>query len=360
MNTVVQTLIEHARSGGAPIVEGERATFVWEGDSAPGLGGDFNNWGWIPGDEFERIGLAKLEQVEPGVWTHAVTLSHDAYVEYSYFQDGKRVLDPLNLRKVWNGVDADNNYFGMPDYKPTPLLKRKPEMARGELSTHAVKGGHTVVGGERRVHLYAPPVKVRVPLLVVFDGQDYLVRAQVPTIVDNLIAEGRIRPIALAMVEHGDQARFVEYATSEATVAFLMRHVLPLARAKLRLVDTAVSPGAYGVLGASMGGLISLYTALRVPEVFGRVLSQSGAFGLENGGAEPFIFEHVRHRRATELKIWMDVGRFEFLLHANRHMRDALGEAGYNVTYREYAGGHNYTCWRDDVGRGLEALFGSK
>jgi enterochelin esterase family protein len=177
-------------------------------------------------------------------------------------------------------------------------------------------------------------------------------------IVDNLIAEGCIRPIALAMVEHGGPARFVEYATSEATVAFLMHHVLPLARAQLRLVDVAASPGAYGVLGASMGGLMALYTALRVPEVFGRVLSQSGAFGLENGGAEPFIFEHVRHRRATDLKLWMNVGRFEFLLHANRHMRDALGEAGYNVTYREYAGGHNYTCWRDDVGRGLETLFG--
>ena len=28
------------------------------------------------------------------------------------------------------------------------------------------------------------------------------------------------------------------------------------------------------------------------------------------------------------------------------------------VTYREFSGGHNYTCWRDEVGIALEHLFG--
>jgi enterochelin esterase-like enzyme len=34
-----------------------------------------------------------------------------------------------------------------------------------------------------------------------------------------------------------------------------------------------------------------------------------------------------------------------------------LHEKGYDVTFREYNGSHNYTSWRDDVGRGLEVLF---
>jgi enterochelin esterase family protein len=38
-------------------------------------------------------------------------------------------------------------------------------------------------------------------------------------------------------------------------------------------------------------------------------------------------------------------------------MRDLLTEAGYTLTYREYNGGHNYTAWREEVWRGLEALF---
>jgi enterochelin esterase family protein len=34
-----------------------------------------------------------------------------------------------------------------------------------------------------------------------------------------------------------------------------------------------------------------------------------------------------------------------------------LQERMYNVAYREYSGGHNYTAWRDDVWRGLEKSF---
>jgi enterochelin esterase-like enzyme len=39
-------------------------------------------------------------------------------------------------------------------------------------------------------------------------------------------------------------------------------------------------------------------------------------------------------------------------------MRDLLLGRGYDVTYREFNAGHNYPAWRDDVWRGLEALFG--
>jgi enterochelin esterase family protein len=40
-------------------------------------------------------------------------------------------------------------------------------------------------------------------------------------------------------------------------------------------------------------------------------------------------------------------------------MAKLLTRKGYEVTYREYNGGHNYPAWRDDVWRGLETLFGA-
>jgi enterochelin esterase-like enzyme len=39
-------------------------------------------------------------------------------------------------------------------------------------------------------------------------------------------------------------------------------------------------------------------------------------------------------------------------------MRALLETKGYPVTYREYHGGHNYASWRNEVGQGLETLFG--
>jgi enterochelin esterase-like enzyme len=53
----------------------------------------------------------------------------------------------------------------------------------------------------------------------------------------------------------------------------------------------------------------------------------------------------------------MDAGQLDYLLEDNRKMYSLLQEKGYDVTYLEFAGGHNYTAWRNDVWRGLVAVF---
>ncbi len=346
-----RALLKRAEREGTPLIDGETVTFIWHGAEAPALSGDFTLWGEP----------APMVEIAEGVWTHTAALPRDAYIEYAFFQDidaDVRVPDPLNARRVSNGVGAYNNYFAMLEARETPLLRRRGGVARGTVTRHIVDGDHLVVGGKRTVYLYQPPVAEPCPLLVVFDGQDYLRRARLTHMVDNLIAQQRIRPIALAMVEHGRQARFVEYACSDSTVTFLTRCILPLASEHLALLDVREHPGAYGVFGASMGGLISLYTALRLPEIFGHVLSQSGAFGLEVGDHELVVFDLIRkQKQADSTRIWMDVGRYEFLYPFNETMHTLLTEKGYAVAYRAYNGGHNYTSWRNDMWRGLEWLF---
>jgi enterochelin esterase family protein len=99
-----------------------------------------------------------------------------------------------------------------------------------------------------------------------------------------------------------------------------------------------------------------MYTGLRMPEIFGKVLCQSGVFSLE--GRDFAVVDLVRHRQARDLRIWMDVGKLEEgLLEDNRRMAALLSEKKYSVTYREFSASHNYTAWRDDVWHGLEELF---
>jgi enterochelin esterase family protein len=104
-----------------------------------------------------------------------------------------------------------------------------------------------------------------------------------------------------------------------------------------------------------MGGLMALATGLRLPHIFGHVLSQSGAFYF--GPYPTTVAELVEQGPARPVRIWMDVGRYEGLLDGNRRMRDQLQARGYDVAYREYNAGHNYRAWRDDLWRGLEALY---
>ncbi len=344
---MVHELVRRAEAEGTPLIDGDRVTFVWHGRRAPGLVGDLNDW--------DTAHPLTLDRLASGVWAYSRRLPADSYVEYAYLVGGQPAPDPWNRHPVANGAGRRNSSFYMPQAGPTPLARRRRGVPQGSVVRHLASTGDLVVGHERAVFLYSPPAPGPWPLLVVWDGGDYLHRARLDVIADNLIAQGRLPPLAMAFVAGGGRARTVEYACSEATVAFLLQQVLPLARASLDLQDPQGCPAGYGIMGASLGGLMALYTALRVPAVFGRVLSQSGAFTLD--GYETIVYSLARQAPARP-RVWMDVGRFEGLRVANRRLYEVLAGSGYDVEYHEYDSGHNYPAWRDHVWRGLEALFG--
>jgi enterochelin esterase family protein len=341
-------LLERARREGHPLIDGNKVTFLWEGDSAPRLIDDLHGWEDAP---------QTLKRVSPNLWACSFHLARDAYFEYGFYDPAmkQRFPDPLNPRRVWNGVGNYNHFFYMPEASPSPLTQRQPGAARGRVTTHTVETWMVAAPGHRRVYLYHPPVDERVPLLIVYDGPDYLRRGRLPIIVDNLIAQKRIRPIALAFLPNGGPRRGVEYACSDATLAWIEHDVLPLANRELNLADVKTQPGAFGVLGASFGGLMSVYTGLRLPEIFGRVISQSAVF--ETEGRDFVVVDLIRHAPSRP-RLYMDVGTLDFLLEDNRRVVPLLREHGFDLTYREYGGAHNYTSWRDHVHLGLEAMFG--
>jgi enterochelin esterase-like enzyme len=343
----MDTILDRAQHG-TPVIAGDNVIFVWQGNRPPQLIGDLT--GWESGTPLD------LTQTAPGLWTYTLTLPRDAYIEYAFWREGQRLPDPLNPNTTPDGLGHRNHYFYMPDAGPTPLTRRKRGVPHGTLTRHVVENEFLLAGRERPVYLYQPPTSAPCPLLVVLDGQDYRRRARITNIVDNLIAQGRIQPIALALPYHGRQARGVEYACSEATLGFLGAHVLSLAQKELNLLDVEADPGAHAILGASLGGLMALYAGLRAPHLFGHVLSQSGAFCLHDH--DTVVFDLVRHGPVRPIQVWMDVGRYEWLLDCNRRLHHLLVERGYPVSYREHSAGHNYPAWRNELPYGLESLFG--
>ena len=348
--------IQRAKDFGNPVIRGDRATFIWEGKTAPHLISDLHGWEADP-KPFKRLSSTLAPASAKTIWSCSLTLPRDAYLEYAFYDPvtQKRFADPFNHKSVNNGVGSRNNFFYMPETMPSPFSMRRADVPIGALTSHRVDTWMLQEYGERDVYLYKPPAKESVPLLVVYDGYDYLHRGRLATIVDNLIADKRIRPIAIAFLQNGKSRRGVEYACSDATIAWLDHEILPLARKQLNLLDIEEHPGAYGVLGASFGGLMSVYTGLRMPEIFGKVLSQSGVFEFE--GRDFAAVDLIRHGHARGLNIWMDAGKLEWSLEDNRRVHALLKEKDYKVTYREFTGGHCYTAWRDDIWHGLEEMF---
>jgi enterochelin esterase family protein len=343
--------IRRGLESGNPVVHGNKATFLWQGATAPLLISEVYGWEDRP-RPFKPTSTSEI-------WYSSLTVPRDAYVEYAFMDPvtHKKVADPLNRQMVSNGVGGRNHFFYMPETMPSPFSIRRADVRSGTITRHRVDASFLQDDGERDVYLYKPPGGGAVPLLIVYDGYDYLQRARLATMVDNLIADNRIRPIAIAFLQNGRSRRTVEYFCSDATLFWLEQEVLPLARKHLRLLNLEEHPGAYGVLGASAGGLMSFYTGLRMPEIFGKVLSQAAVFSIDE--RDSAAVDLVRYGQGRDLEIWMDVGTLDELLEDNRRMIAMLDKRQYNVTYREFSAGHNYTAWRNDVWHGLEAMFPS-
>ncbi len=218
-----EDLLRRCRREGTPLMEEDRAIFVWQGEDPPRLMGDFN--GWEGGEPLE------LTPAGDGLWVLEMEFPADAYIEYIYIDEAQeRVFDPLNPRKTPNGMGKTNQYFYMKAGKPTPWIVPHKGTPRGEVTRADLPTAGLLAGKKRTVHFYQPPVDDPAPLLLVWDGGDYYRRAKLTTMVDELIAARKIEPVALAMLENGGPARMMEYACGETTLWYVMAVLLPEAK----------------------------------------------------------------------------------------------------------------------------------
>jgi enterochelin esterase-like enzyme len=110
-------------------------------------------------------------------------------------------------------------------------------------------------------------------LLVVFDGFASLRVIPTPTILDDLLADGRIPPMVGVLIESPD--RNVDLPCSAPFADFLVDELLPWLQEHYAVTS---DPERVVVAGSSYGGLAAASAGFRHPEVFGTVLSQSGAY----------------------------------------------------------------------------------
>lgn len=226
----------------------------------------------------------------------------------------------------------------------------------------------------RRIWVYTPPgyspsLGGGYGLIVAFDGEEYLNEIPLPMILDVLLSEGKAPPFVAVLVDNGSgAARLDDLANHERFAALLGDEVLPWVRTHW---DVTRDPQRTIVTGSSAGGLAAAYVAFKRPDLFGRVLSQSGAFWRGNEGSNGAPYEWLTKQYASsarkDLHFFLDVGSLESagamggaapsILAANRHLRDALVAKGYAVSYTEVPdGAHAPPSWRLRLPEGIVAL----
>lgn len=211
-------------------------------------------------------------------------------------------------------------------------------------------------------------------LLVVFDGQRALDALGMPAILDQLVASGRLRPTVTVFVESLAQSRHIELACHEPFVEFLVAELVPWLQANYRVT---ADPARTTLAGTSLGGLAASFAALRHPERFGNVLSQSGSYWWEPVDREQryigpeerqgeWLTSTFRSAAAVPVRFYLEAGTLEetvggvSLRSSVRRFHNVLSERGYDVTHHEFNGGHAWACWRASFAKGLTSLVGTE
>lgn len=266
--------------------------------------------------------------------------------------------------------------------------RRETHTIVGELRRHPDFRA-SKLGNARTILVYLPPgydddPALRYPVLYMHDGQNLFdastsfigVEWNVDETVRRMVEQGAIQPLIVVGIEN-TRDRVSEYTpATDATrgggnadlyADFIVNELKPFIDANYRtLKDRAHT----GIMGSSLGGLVSLYVAWRHPDVFSRV----GAMSTSYGWADGHIIDFVAGRAAPQgVRVWMDMGTAEDrtdrdkdgvpdVIQLHRRMRDVLMEKGLSIPrslrYVEDEGAaHNERAWAARLPRALAFLF---
>ena len=297
--------------------------------------GDAN--GWSPGiDTLSNIPGTSL-------WFGTFTYEPDARFDYKFVIDGSSwILDPRNPRRSFGGF-GENSELRMPGYADHPELVRRLHTPRGSLHDTVVTGMR--IGNSRHISIYIPAgydeVEEELGTVVVHDGLEFVEIAGMPTVLDNLIADGSIPPVIAVFVPPID--RTSEYAGERMDIfaAFIVDDILPVLRARYRISS---DPARSVVMGASNGGNISLYMAMTYPEIFGNVVAFSS-------NVLPSIAARYAESPRLPVRIYLDLGTYDIvqLIPKVRSLRRVLLQQGYDHRYAEFHDGHSWANWRSHL-----------
>lgn len=196
------------------------------------------------------------------------------------------------------------------------------------------------------------------PLVLLLDGQYWARQMPVARALQALTAQGVLPPAMYVLIDAvSPERRGVEMPCNEAFWLAVQEELLP------RVHPFPPDPSSTIVAGQSYGGLAALYAALRFPQCFGCVLSQSGSFWWPDPSrteGEGWLAEQVNAGLGVDARIvaLLEVGCYETeMLGVNEAMAAALSRAGHTVHYAEVRGGHDWICWRDGLLDGLARLL---
>ena len=364
------TFAQQALWGGAPVVSPEihdnnTVTFRLKAPKAVKVQvtGDF-----LPTQKIKTpFGVADLKENKDGVWefTTPEPLKPELY-SYTFLVDGLKINDPANVYMI-RDVASVTNVFIIGGDERIDLYKVN-KVPHGTVSK--VWYNSPTLGMDRRLTVYTPAgyetSGKRYPVFYLLHGMGgdenaWSELGRTAQILDNLIAQGKAKPMIVVMT-NGNAA--LEAAPGESSLGFAAPSMnLPKTMEGsfetafpdvVKFIDktyrTQANKKGRAIAGLSMGGFHSMHISKQYPDMFDYVGLFSAAI-MPNKDVKSPIYDNLEVKLKTQFAkkpalYYIAIGNKDFLFQANNDYRKMLDEKGYKYEYYETGEGHIWKNWR--------------
>lgn len=369
------TFAQQALWGGAPVVSPEvhdnnTVTFRLKAPKAVKVQvtGDFLPTQKIktPFGEFDGPGVADLTENKDGVWefTTPEPLKPELY-SYTFLVDGLKITDPSNVYQIRDVASVTNVFIIGGDRADLYKVNKVPHGRVSKVWYHS-----DVLDLDRRLTVYTPAgyetSGKRYPVFYLLHGMGgdenaWSELGRTAQIMDNLIAQGKAKPMIVVMT-NGNAA--LEAAPGESSLGFTAPSMnLPKTMEGsfetafpevVKFIDktyrTQANKKGRAIAGLSMGGFHSMHISKQYPDMFNYVGLFSAAIMPGKDVKSP-IYDDLEGKLKTQFAkkpalYWIGIGTTDFLYKANEDYRKMLDEKGYKYTYYETGEGHIWKNWR--------------
>lgn len=234
---------------------------------------------------------------------------------------------------------------------------------------------------QRDLIVYLPPgyddqAGRHFPVLYLHDGQNLFDGAtsfipgmdwHVGQTADQSIRSGAVAPLVIVGM-YNTKARIREYTPTHVPklgggradryAKFLIEEVKPFIEHEYRALS---GPESTGIGGSSLGGLVSLYLGLKLPQIFGKIAALSPSVWWNQQVMHRFV---EAARVDPRPRIWLDIGTREGsrIVQDVEQFRDVLLQKGWqlgrDLHYERVEGAeHNEAAWARRVRPFLQFLF---
>lgn len=322
----------------------------------------------------------EMQKGNDDIWTFTTPVLPSELYRYSFTVDGVRTVDPSNAHAIRDVANISNIFLiddGLAD------LYKVNGVPHGTVSYRWYDSPGN--GKMRRLAVYTPPgyetSNTKYPVLYLLHGvggdeEAWLGSGRASQILDNLIAQGKAKPMIVVMPNGNVSQEAAPGKGSEGFVnpTFRLPHTMD-GKFEETFIDvmkfvednyrTTETKKGRAIAGLSMGGFHTANISLYYPNTFDYIGLFSSALGVRpmNNSSSP-VYENTDEKLEQQLKngyklYWMGMGvdDMEMIYNGNRDFRNKMDDIGMEYEYHETEGGHTWNNWRNYLQEFAQLVF---